>query len=154
MSRLLLAATDNEAIATLPAGTSLLRARLTCYTYIDTHNTTRTFQISPPNTLLGVYWKATGGAVPLITDATMGNPEWYVAGYGELQSMDRGGMLDTSVSPAFIDIQSTYSNFLDFEEASYQSASFDIGVSINFLGGGFWTNPSPALAYQFTYWTD
>lgn len=153
-SGLITGATDNFAEVTMPAGTTLIRARLACYTYYDSHNTTRTFQVAPPNTLLGVYWKATGGTVPLITDANRTNSEWYVAGYGELDVFDRMAIFDTSVTPPFLDIQTTYANHIDLEAPNYQSGSFDLGVSINFLGGGFWTNASPFITYDFTWWFD
>jgi hypothetical protein len=146
--------TDQEAIATMPAGTTLLRARLACYTWFSVAPSPVVVASGPPATLLGVYWKATGSAVPLITAANMTNSEWYVSGWGELTVMDRAIVNSPQSVPAFFNAQHTYSTFIDLESANYQSGSFDLGLSINFVDDAFWNPIDRWITYEFTYWTD
>lgn len=147
-------ATQQISVATMPAGTTLIRARLACYTYVETNNLIVGIQVAPANTLLGVYWKATGSAVPLVTPANMTNSQWYVAGFGEMDVFSRTIQIDRGQVPVFTEAQMTYATHLDMEDPDYEATSFDIGFSINFLGGGFWLNAISYLTWEFTYWYD
>lgn len=153
-SDLVSSATDAEGVATLPAGTTLIRARLATYTSFVSSTNTSTIPFSPPNTLFGVYWAATGGSVPVITAANFTNSEWYVSGYGEMTAVDKVIVFAFSPAPAFTDVQHTYASFIDLESPNYQSGSFDIGFSFNFLGSTFWPNLTVRVGYQLTYWYD
>lgn len=141
-------------VASLPAGTTLLKARLACYTSFSSNNTTLTFQFAPPNTLLGISWVAHGTTVPLVDNTNWKQSEWYIAGPGELVAFDRQLIFDRGQTPVFLSLQHTYSNFIELDVPLYEAAAFDLGISLNFQGGGFWTNAVPWLSYQFVAYFD
>lgn len=137
-----------------PAGTTLLKARLACYTSFSSQNTTTTFQFAPPNTLLGISWVAHGTAVPLVDNTNWKASEWYIAGPGELDCYDRQFTEDRGQTPVFTYLQHTYANHIELDAPLYEAAAFDLGISINFQGGGFWSNNVAWLSYQFVGYFD
>jgi hypothetical protein len=147
-------ATDQAIVTTLAAGSSLLRARLSCYTSFVSSVNTAAIQFAPANTLFGIYWAATGGTIPLITTANRANSIWYVSGYGEMTAFDRSIVFAFSPAPAFTNVQHNYASFVDLDIPNYQAGAFDVGFSFNFLGAGFWTAVDVWVTYQLTYWWD
>lgn len=137
-----------------PAGTTLLKARLACYTSFSSQNTTVTFQFSPPNTILGISWVAHGTAVPIIDETNWKQSEWYIAGPGELDVYDRQIIEDRGQTPVFTYLQHTYANHIELEAPLFESAAFDLGISINWLGSGFWSNNVEWMSYQFVGYFD
>lgn len=141
-------------VAALPAGSTLLKARLACYTSFSSQNTSVVFQFSPPNTILGISWVAHGTSVPIIDESNWKQSEWYVAGPGELDVYDRQNILDRGQTPPFLYLQHTYANHIELDVPLFEAGAFDLGISINFLGGGFWSNNVAWLSYQFVGYFD
>lgn len=137
-----------------PAGTTLLKARLTAFTWMATHNTTVTYQGAPPNTLLGISWVAHGTVVPLVDTTNWKTSTWYIAGPGELDNYDSFANLDRGQTPPFLYRENVYANHIELDVPLFESAAFDLGISLNFQGGGFWTNANPWVSYQFVAYFD
>lgn len=137
-----------------PAGTTLLKARLACYTAFLSFSAPPNFQFAPPNTILGISWVSHGTVVPLITTANWKTATWYVAGPGELTSFNRAANVDTTPTPNALNVHHVYSNFIELDVPLFESAAFDLGISLNFLGGGFWVGVQPWLSYQFVAYFD
>lgn len=135
----------------LPAGTTLLRAKLAMMTSFDATYASGPIGYAPPNTLAGIYWAAAGVSPPLITAANIGNAEWYAASYGEFTVIDQ---IDEPTVAGQIDQRITwhYASTIDKEAQNYQATSFELGLSINFLGGGFWPVLTSYITYDFTAW--
>lgn len=141
-------------VANLGAGSTLLKARLACYTAFSTQNTSVVFQFAPPNTILGISWVAHGTAVPTIDETNWKTSTWYVAGPGEMDAFDRQLILDRGQTPPFTYAQHTYATHIELDVPLFQSGAFDLGISINFLGSGFWTSNVAWMSYQFEAYFD
>jgi len=84
----------------------------------------------------------------------MANSVWYVSGFGEQISFSRTIIYELPNPPSFVAVQHDYSSYVDLDIPNYQSGSFDLGFSFNFLGSGFWVNVDQWITYQLTYWYD
>lgn len=140
--------------AAFPAGSTLLRARLSVETWFASQNSTFTIQQAPPNTLMGVSWRPSGTAPELITESNWSDATWYMAGLGRLIASDRWTYIDAGVTPAAVYVQHVYSQDMDLEAANYQAAAQSAGISINWLGSGFWSSNESFLTYDLTIWYD
>src|SRR5215469_9509688 len=96
-------------VIALPAKTTLIRARLSCYTWFSSQNTTTTFQGAPPNTLLGISYVPHGTVVPLVSPATWTNGDCYIVGPGRLLCYHRQLIEDRGQIPVFTYLQHVYS---------------------------------------------
>lgn len=146
--------TAQVGLAAFPAGSTLLKARLACYTWFASDNGTYVFQQAPPNTLLGISWRPSGNSPELVSTSNWSDSTWYASGPGELDVFDRWTYVDTAASPPHVYLQHVYANHLEREGANYQANAYSVGLSINFLGGGYWTNVVPWISYQFEAWYD
>lgn len=141
-------------VANLPAGSTLLKARLACYTSFQTNNTTVTFQFAPPNTVLGISWVPHGTTVPIIDETNWKTSTWYTAGFGELDCIDSWIVLDRVATPNTINSHVTYASHIELDVPLFEAGAFDLGISLNFLGGGFWAGATFFLTYQFVAYFD
>lgn len=148
------ASTFTTGVFNAPAGTTLLRAKLTSYTFVYSQRNDAISDFAPPNTILGISWVPHGTAVPLITTANWKTSTWYIAGFGQLIVMDRWSFVDDTVGSSFNNLQHVYSNFIELEVPLFEANAFDLGISLNFLGGGFFAAASPWLTYQFEAYFD
>lgn len=142
--------TFTSGVANLPANSVLMRARLAAYTFVNGVRTDGLIDEAPPNTLLGISWVTHGTAVPLITTANWKQSEWVVAGPGELVCMDRWCFINQQITPNQVNLQHVYSNFIQIEFPFFGASAMDLGISINFLGGGFFGGATPWVSYQFS----
>lgn len=141
-------------VANLAAGTTLLKARLAAYTSFPSEATPPSVVFAPPNTLLGISFVAHGTSVPLVSTSNWKTSTWYIAGPGELTAMSRWADWDAqSVSSNFF-VHETFATFIELDTPVFQAAAFDLGISLNFEGGGFWPNTNPWVSYQFVGWFD
>lgn len=137
----------------LPAGATILRARLHVYTWFSSHEGSLTFQGAPPNTILGISNRAAGVAPELVDFTNWGDATWYVAGPGRLVAFDRWAYPDIASTPNTVDVQHVYATEIENDDQVYNAASMSQGISINFMGGGFWAGVVPYLSYTFDmYW--
>lgn len=143
------AASAAVGVASLPAGSTLLKARLACYTWFSSQNTTQTYQGAPPNTVLGISWVPHGTAVPIVDETNWRGSEWYVAGPGEMTAIDRWLYIDKQQAPNFLTLQHHYATVIELDVPLYEAGAFDLGVSMNFLGAAFWSADVFWLSYQF-----
>ena len=146
--------TVTTGLANLPAGAALLKARLAAYTFVNGVRTDGLIDEAPPNTILGISWVPHGTSVPLITTANWKTSTWIVAGPGELTAMDRWCVVFRDVTPNQVNLQHVYSNFIEIEFPFVSAAAMDLGISINFLGGGFFGGATPWVSYQFSAYFD
>lgn len=148
------APTIQAGLSAMPAGSTLLKARLACFTWFSSRTSPATLQEAPPNTLLGISLRAAGTAPELITTANWKDATWYIAGVGELLAYDRWTEENDTVTPNVRNVEHTYSQVLELEQPIYNAASMSLGVALNFLGSGFFVNSNTYLSYQFTAWFD
>lgn len=148
------ASTFATGVANLPAGSTLLKARLACYTWFASEVAPPVVQHAPPNTLLGIAWVAHGTAIPVVTSANWKTSTWYVAGPGEMTVMDRAFWLDEGQTPSKVFLEHVFATYIELDVPLFEAAAFDLGISMNFLGGGFYTAANVYLSYQFTAWFD
>lgn len=148
------AATQQVGLAAFPAGSTLLKARLACYTMFGSYNTFTSVQQAPPNTLLGISWRPSGNSPELVSTSNWTDSTWYVAGPGELDVFDRWTAFNDSQAPTEMYVQHVYANHIEADYPLYESGAYSLGLSINFLGAGFWDNVTTYLSYELSYWYD
>lgn len=136
-------------VANLPANSTLLKAKLSCYTWFSSDIGTDQVQGAPPNTLLAISWAAHGTTIPIVTTTNWKASPFIIAGPGRLLAYDRWTVVGTPADTAHTFVQHVYSNEIELDFPFFESAAFDLGISINFLGSGFWSNADPWLSYQF-----
>lgn len=141
-------------VANLPAGATLIKAKLSCYTWFPSDIAGNITQGAPPNTLLGIAYVAHGTAIPVVTTANWKTSTFIIAGPGKLLAYDRWAINGEPADSAHVFVQHTYSNEIEIDFPFFNAAAFDLGISINWLGAGFWSNGLAWLSYQFEAWFD
>lgn len=137
-----------------PAGSTLLGAKLSCYTWFFFTSSPPVIQGAPPNTMLGVSWVPHGTVVPIVSPSNWVNGDWYIAGPGRLLAQERWTYTDMGATPNILYVQHTYSTEIELQAPDYQAGAFDLGLSINWQGQGFWPASQIWLSYQFEAWFD
>lgn len=140
--------------ANLPANSTLLRAKLSCYTWFASDIGTNIIQGAPPNTLLAIAYGAHPLTIPVVTTANWKASPFIIAGPGRMLAFDRWTIDGEPADSAHVFVQHVYSNEIEIAFPFFNAAAFDLGFSINFLGGGFWNNATPWLSYQFEAYFD
>lgn len=140
--------------AAIPAGSTLLRARLACETWFSSNNASAVFQNAPPNTIMGISWRAAGVAPELITDADSKDATWYIAGYGITTAVSDWVVDDTTTTPHSIFRERIHCAVIEDDIPLFAAASMSFGISINWLGSGFYSNNQSFLTYTFEAWYD
>lgn len=138
--------------ASPPAGSTLLKAKLTCYTWFFSESSPPIIQGAPPNTLLGIAWVPHGTVIPVVDPTNWKNGDWYIAGPGRLIAHDRWTYTDLGATPNKLYVQHVYATEIELEAPDFQSAAYDVGYSANWQGQGFWSSPQIWLSYQFQAW--
>lgn len=145
-------ATVAQVSATLPAGATLQKARLSVTTWFSTNNSTGGVQGAPPNTVIAIGFVATGSGITQVTPSNFGGLEYYVGGYGEIEAIATENVYAPLTGTSFLWREHTYTSVLEKEMAIFNSASFDIGVTAGFQGSGFWDNLDVWLTWHLRYW--
>lgn len=140
--------------AAMPAGSTLLQARLTCETWFSSTNASGVIQNAPPNTIMGISLRAAGVAPELITDANSKDGTWYIAGYGVTTAVSDLLTDDTSTTPHTIFRERIHCATIQDDIPTFEAASMSFGISINWLGSGFYAANQSFLTYTFEAWYD
>lgn len=135
-------------LAAFPAGSSLMRARLRVFTSFTSNFGSQVVGWAPPNTILGISWKPAGQTPDLVSPSNWGNAEWYIAGVGKLLAVDTYTYA-VNAGPGPTILNQTYSQEIELATPAFQSLSYSVGISINWLGAGFWPSNEVFLSYQF-----
>lgn len=141
--------TVQQGLTALPAGVTLLHAKLTVYTWFSSHAGSLVIQGAPPNTILGISNRASGVAPELVDFTNWTDSTWYIAGPGRLLCFDRWAFPDLQSTPNTVDVQHTYTTEIEADYQVFNAAAMSLGISINFMGGGFWSGADVWLSYQF-----
>lgn len=137
--------------AAMPAGATLMRARLHCITSFTSAAASGGIGWAPPNTLLGISYRPAGTGPELVSLANLGDGTWYTAGMGTMTACDTYIWNSLGGTEPNV-IQQTYATTIELDLPQTNAASYGFGISINWQGGGFWPSPSSFLSYQFDAW--
>jgi hypothetical protein len=139
--------TYTDVVDALPAGTTLLGVEFWCTTSYAVDGTESGFMpFAPPNTLLGVSWAPHGTTIPVVAESNITDALWYVAGFGKVHQFASEVQVLATTDWQVIRNVTTH---MEIEFPDYQFNAYDLGVSVNFLGGGFY--PTLVTAWQ-TLW--
>ena len=144
-------ATYTVLVSALPAGTTLSAVEFTCTTtFLLDGSDTQLPGFAPPNTLLGVAWIPHGDTIPVVSESNWTNSEWYVAGFGELTYEHSEPLMYPSGAWQVI---RSYGQKLARAVPNYQASAYDLGLSFNDIGAGYY-DVTPWFTYQFTAYFD
>jgi len=143
--------TYTSVVEALPADTTLLAVDLVCTTSYAVDGTESGFMpFAPPNTLLGVSWAAHGTSIPVVAPDNITDALWYVAGFGELREFASEVQVLATTDWQII---RNVTNHMRIEFPVAETTAYDLGVSVNFLGGGFYpTLVTPWLTLWLQAW--
>lgn len=128
-----------------PAGTTLLSAELDCTVSYALQGTETSYpQFAPPNLLLGIFWAPHGTSIPVITTSNWTDGDFYMFGFGTVEvASSEIVALGTGDWQTIRNIRQRISK----QSPDYEADAYDLGISLNWLGAGFY-GVTPWLTWQ------
>lgn len=124
-------------VATLTAGATLFRVELNVtLSYQVDYPSSYAIGFSPPNVLHGIVYGTSPVTIPVITTSNWNSAPFLISGYGITTSAAGEPFITQTTNP--ISTTRWIATRLFYEGPVTNSAAFDIGYAVNWLGAGYY----------------
>jgi hypothetical protein len=137
-------------LASFPVQTTLIRARLrVSFCYFAIGPASPQLGVAPPNLYNAIWWAPPGTTIPIIDASNKNSSVWYASKLGCPYQVSAEVDMYSSTDWA---ITRNEQYDLDKDDPNFQAVIYEIGISYNWLGAGFF-GIDPWFTYYLECWT-